>query len=128
MITRVGLYGAGDIADLHAAGIQECKGAQLVGLFDIDNKKSQEKALQYNCKFYDSSESLLGDPAIDAVFVLTPLERIVNVRSVLSAQENMFSLKSRSVLTFVRSKRLRPRHTNRESSVCLYIIICMRIV
>ena len=74
MITRVGLYGAGDIADLHAAGIQECEGAQLVGLFDIDNKKSQEKALQYNCKFYDSSESLLGDPAIDAVFVLTPLE------------------------------------------------------
>ena len=38
MITRVGLYGAGDIADLHAAGIQECEGAQLVGLFDIDNK------------------------------------------------------------------------------------------
>ena len=31
MITRVGLYGAGDIADLHAAGIQECEGAQLVG-------------------------------------------------------------------------------------------------
>ena len=74
MITRVGLYGAGDIADLHAAGIQECEDAQLVGLFDIDEKKSQDKALQYNCKFYDSSESLLGDPAIDAVFVLTPLE------------------------------------------------------
>ena len=74
MITRIGLYGAGDIADLHAAGVQGCDGADLVGLFDIDKKKSQEKSLQYNCKSYDSAESMLSDPGIDAVFVLTPLE------------------------------------------------------
>ena len=74
MITRIGLYGAGDIADLHAAGVQGCDGADLVGLFDIDKKRSQEKSLQYNCKSYDSAESMLSDPAIDAVFVLTPLE------------------------------------------------------
>ena len=74
MLTRVGFYGAGDIADLHAAGVQGCEGAELVGLFDIDKKRSQEKALQYNCNAYDSAESLLADPAIDAVFVLTPLE------------------------------------------------------
>ena len=47
MITRVGFYGAGDIADLHAAGVQGCEGADLVGLFDIDKEKSQEKSLQY---------------------------------------------------------------------------------
>lgn len=74
MITRIGLYGAGDIADLHAAGVQGCDGADLVGLFDIDKNRSQEKSLQYNCKSYDSAESMLSDPAIDAVFVLTPLE------------------------------------------------------
>ena len=74
MITRIGLYGAGDIADLHAAGVQGCDGADLVGLFDIDKKRSQEKSLQYNCKSYDSAESMLSDPGIDAVFVLTPLE------------------------------------------------------
>lgn len=74
MITRIGLYGAGDIADLHAAGVQGCDSADLVGLFDIDKKRSQEKSLQYNCKSYDSAESMLSDPAIDAVFVLTPLE------------------------------------------------------
>ncbi|MEC8906941.1 MAG: Gfo/Idh/MocA family oxidoreductase [Verrucomicrobiota bacterium] len=74
MITRIGLYGAGDIADLHAAGVQGCDSADLVGLFDIDKNRSQEKSLQYNCKSYDSAESMLSDPAIDAVFVLTPLE------------------------------------------------------
>ena len=74
MITRIGLYGAGDIADLHAAGVQGCDSADLVGLFDIDKKRSQEKSIQYNCKSYDSAESMLLDPAIDAVFVLTPLE------------------------------------------------------
>ena len=74
MITRIGLYGAGDIADLHAAGVQGCDSADLVGLFDIDKNRSQEKSLQYNCKSYDSAESMLSDPAIDAIFVLTPLE------------------------------------------------------
>ena len=74
MITRIGLYGAGDIADLHAAGVQGCDGADLVGLFDIDKKRLQEKSIQYNCKSYDSAESMLSDPGIDAVFVLTPLE------------------------------------------------------
>ena len=74
MITRIGLYGAGDIADLHAAGVQGCDSADLVGLFGIDKNRSQEKSLQYNCKSYDSAESMLSDPAIDAVFVLTPLE------------------------------------------------------
>ena len=74
MITRIGLYGAGDIADLHAAGVQGCDSADLVGLFDIDKKRSQEKSLQYNSNSYYSAESMLSDPAIDAVFVLTPLE------------------------------------------------------
>ena len=74
MITRVGLYGAGDIADLHAAGIQGCESAELAGLFDIDKERSHEKSLQYNCKAYGSAESLLSDSSIDAVFVLTPLE------------------------------------------------------
>ena len=74
MITRVGLYGAGDIADLHAAGIQGCESAELAGLFDINKERSQEKSLKYNCKAYGSAESLLGDPCVDAVFVLTPLD------------------------------------------------------
>ena len=78
MKIKVGLLGAGDIADLHASGIKNCSSAELVGLFDIDNKKAQQKSDNYNCLSYDSAESMLKDPLIDAIFVLTPLEEHFN--------------------------------------------------
>ena len=78
MKIKVGLFGAGDIADLHASGIKNCSSAELVGLFDIDNKKAQQKSDNYNCLSYDSAESMLKDPLIDAIFVLTPLEEHFN--------------------------------------------------
>ena len=78
MKIKVGLFGAGDIADLHASGIKNCSSAELVGLFDIDNQKAQQKSDNYNCLSYDSAESMLKDPLIDAVFVLTPLEEHFN--------------------------------------------------
>lgn len=74
MKIKVGLFGAGDIADLHASGIKNCSSAELVGLFDIDYQKAQQKSDNFNCRLYDSAESMLSDPAIDAVFILTPLE------------------------------------------------------
>ena len=78
MKIKVGLFGAGDIADLHASGIKNCSSAQLVGLFDIDNQKAQQKSDNYNCLSYDSAESMLKDPLIDSIFVLTPLEEHFN--------------------------------------------------
>ena len=78
MKIKVGLFGAGDIADLHASGIKNCSSAELVGLFDIENKKAQQKSDNYNCLSYDSAESMLKDPLIDAIFVLTPLEEHFN--------------------------------------------------
>ena len=78
MKIKVGLFGAGDIADLHTSGIKNCSSAELVGLFDIDNHKAQQKSDNYNCLSYDSAESMLKDPLIDAIFVLTPLEEHFN--------------------------------------------------
>ena len=78
MKIKVGLFGAGDIADLHASGIKNCSSAELIGLFDIDNQKAQQKSDNYNCLSYDSAESMLKDPLIDAIFVLTPLEEHFN--------------------------------------------------
>ena len=78
MKIKVGLFGAGDITDLHASGIKNCSSAELVGLFDIDNQKAQQKSNKYNCLLYDSAELMLKDPLINAIFVLTPLEEHFN--------------------------------------------------
>ena len=73
-VIKAGFLGAGDIADLHAAGLQACPQAELSGIFDIDKSKAADKAQQYGCRSYSSCEEMLADPEIDAVFVLTPLE------------------------------------------------------
>jgi predicted dehydrogenase len=70
----VGFIGAGDISILHAAAVKKCPGARLVGLWNRNQDRANERAKQFGCKNYASPEALVNDPAIDAVFVLTNLE------------------------------------------------------
>jgi len=70
----IGFIGAGDIADLHAEAINDLDGADLIGLWNRTPEKGKAKAEQFGCKTYDSVDSLLADPNIDAVFVLTNME------------------------------------------------------
>ena len=71
---QIAFIGAGDISLLHARAVEACSGAELAGLWDISESTSADKGYLFNCKTYESAESLVNDPAIDAVFVLTPLE------------------------------------------------------
>ena len=70
----VGFIGAGDISVLHAAAVKKCPGAKLVGLWNRNQDRANERAKAFGCKNYASPEALVSDPAIDAVFVLTNLE------------------------------------------------------
>lgn len=70
----VGFIGAGDISILHAAAVKKCPGAKLVGLWNRNQDRANERAKQFGCKNYATPEALVNDPAIDAVFVLTNLE------------------------------------------------------
>jgi predicted dehydrogenase len=70
----VGFIGAGDISILHAAAVKKCPGAKLVGLWNRNQDRANERARQFGCKNYPSPDALVNDPAIDAVFILTNLE------------------------------------------------------
>ena len=70
----VGFLGAGDVADLHADAIMSCPGARLHGVWNRTPGRGQRKAEQFDCRFYETAEELVKDPALDAVFVLTNLE------------------------------------------------------
>ncbi|MCS6864990.1 MAG: Gfo/Idh/MocA family oxidoreductase [Gemmataceae bacterium] len=70
----VGFIGAGDVSILHAAAVKKCPGARLVGLWNRNPDRAQQRAEQFGCRSYPSAEELVSDPAIDAVFVLTNLE------------------------------------------------------
>ena len=70
----IGLIGAGAIADLHSAAVNQLAKAELVGLWDINQETTKKKASLYGCRPFNSAHELCHDPAIDAVLVLTPME------------------------------------------------------
>lgn len=73
-IIKIGLLGAGDVADLHAEAINSLEGAELVGLWNRTPEKGALKAKKYGCKVYKTEEELFQDPQLDAVFILTNME------------------------------------------------------
>ena len=72
--TRIAFIGAGDVSVLHGQAVARCPGAQLAGLWNRTASRGQERAAQLGCRLYDSAEALVGDPEVDAIFVLTNLE------------------------------------------------------
>lgn len=70
----VGFIGAGDISILHARAIAKTHGAKLIGLWNRNQDRANQRAVEFGCKNYSSPAALVNDPAIDAVFILTNLE------------------------------------------------------
>lgn len=76
MTNAVGIafIGAGAISELHAAGIAACPDAHLVSLYDVNPQRAADAARAYGCRAAESMDALLVDPAVQAVFVLSPVE------------------------------------------------------
>ena len=73
-LIRIAFIGAGDIAFLHGAAIGRLPGMELAGLWSPDGNLNREKSELFGCSVYDSIDALVDDPAIDVIFVLTPME------------------------------------------------------
>lgn len=71
---KVGFIGCGAVAELHYQGLRACSNAELAGIYDIDTGLMQMRGKAWNVPLYDSLEAMLGDEAIKAVFVLTPVD------------------------------------------------------
>lgn len=71
---QVAFLGAGDVSTLHAQAIRDTPGATLRGLWNRTATRGAARAEEFGCEQYDSPESLVDDPAVDAVFVLTNME------------------------------------------------------
>jgi predicted dehydrogenase len=68
--TKVGVIGVGHLGRLHADLYTQVDDAKLVGVFDVDKQKCQEKAKELDLTAYDSVTDLIG--AVDAVNIVTP--------------------------------------------------------
>ena len=69
---KVGFIGAGDISLLHAEGVKEAQGAELIGLWNRTRSRAEEKGALFGCKVFDTPEELID--GVDVVYVLTNME------------------------------------------------------
>ena len=69
---RFALIGCGMIAEFHVGALARTPGARLVGVYGNVAEQRRAFAETHAIREYGSLESLLADPEIDAVCVLTP--------------------------------------------------------
>lgn len=73
MSIRVGMIGAGAIADDHCLSINRYPGAEVVAVADISGKRSAEVKRKYNlARSYEKWQDLVADPGIEAVVIALP--------------------------------------------------------
>ncbi|HTZ10461.1 MAG TPA: Gfo/Idh/MocA family oxidoreductase [Acidimicrobiales bacterium] len=70
---RLGVLGAGNIADLNVAGYLEHPRCDVVAVCELDPEVGQEAARRWRVpRVYTDLDDLLGDDGVDAVEILTP--------------------------------------------------------
>jgi predicted dehydrogenase len=70
---RLGVLGAGNIADLNVAGYLEHPDCEVVAVCDVDTAVAAEAATRWGVpRVYSDMESFLADDELDAVEILTP--------------------------------------------------------
>ena len=66
---KIGIIGAGVIADFHAQAIQAMEGAELVAAFARKDEKAQAFADKYGCSGYSDLNEFLHHPDMEVVTI-----------------------------------------------------------
>ena len=75
--TKVGVIGVGHLGQHHAKHYDLRENVTLVGVYDTNSNRAKEIARQYNTRFFDRLEDLMG--ICDGVSIVTPTESHYNV-------------------------------------------------
>ncbi len=67
---KIGMVGAGHIANTHAACLQKISEAGIAGMFDTTQGRAADMAERYGANTYHDLDSMLSE--VDAVYVCTP--------------------------------------------------------
>jgi predicted dehydrogenase len=69
---KIGIVGAGAIAQRNATEAVASKAAKIVGVFDLNHKVARDMAGMLSAPFYPSYEALLASPDVEAVLISVP--------------------------------------------------------
>ncbi|MBC8344805.1 MAG: Gfo/Idh/MocA family oxidoreductase [Candidatus Marinimicrobia bacterium] len=68
--TKVGVIGVGHLGRHHTKHYAQLKCANLIGIYDIDEKAREETGSTYNTKPFDTMDALINE--VEAVSIVTP--------------------------------------------------------
>lgn len=69
---KIGIVGAGAVADLHAQAIAALPNAQLTGCCDGGSGRAKALAAQYGAVAFANYQALIESPEVDVVLIATP--------------------------------------------------------
>lgn len=75
----IAFAGAGRVAELHRDALARIDGANLTGIYDPNATLRAERAHAWGVRAYPSLHDVLADPAVQAVYVLSPAETHLEV-------------------------------------------------
>ena len=67
---NIGVVGVGHLGFHHVEHLTKIKKANLVGIYDLDSKRSNEVSKKFNVQAFESLEHLLN--SVDALSIVTP--------------------------------------------------------
>jgi predicted dehydrogenase len=88
---RIGIAGAGAIAQRNAREAAASGAAKIVGVFDVNHKVARDMAEALKAPFFPTYEELLASPAVEAVLISTPhhLHRPMTVQAAVAGKHVM---------------------------------------
>jgi len=126
-VVKWGVIGAGGIADRRTIpeGIVPAANSELVAVMDVDEARVKEVASKYNVpKWYTSDADLLKDPAVEAVYIATPVN--VHVEQAVAAAEKGKHVLCEKPLALTLDESRRIIHACKSAGVKLSVGLMMR--
>ena len=110
---RCGVVGVGSLGQHHARIYEALPQSQLVGIYDLDQRRAAEIAGKHNCRAFPSLEEL--GRACDAVSVVVPT-KAHEVDGAAAARERLPSPDREAAVHEPRGGRARARRRERQQS------------
>ena len=67
-----GIVGCGVVSKWHINAINLIDDAELIGVFDHNQKSAESFALEHSCKAFSSYEEMLSSDSVDIISICTP--------------------------------------------------------
>ena len=71
-IVGFGVVGCGRVAQVHGRALNAATGAQLISAVDMNQERLARFCAEFHCECASSFDTMLADPRVDAISVLTP--------------------------------------------------------